>query len=114
MIKQLIQTLGKWGALATSIVAIGGALSGLWFILDYLQVRPVLIREVKVDEEVVAQNFKVVQLSLEQTSQSVLWLQYDNLKNKLSVTTLTPKEQHDLCAVTKQLGVPPLIQGCPQ
>ena len=107
--------INKYGAAAGSLAAIGVVLSGIWWFLDYTQLRPALLREVKADEEIVAQNFKVVQLSLEQTSQGVQWLQYDNLRNKLAVTPLTPKEQHDLCAIAKQLAVPvPDNIRCPQ
>jgi len=93
MIKRLLQI----SAALAAVAAISGT---LWATSDYLGVRPVIKRE-----------FQEAMNQLQQNSEAILRIQFENLMAKRKYGELSFDEQQDLCRIAKALkyvGVP----GC--
>jgi len=94
--KRLIQI----GAYAAALAAIGGAAAGAWSVGGYLGVRPILKSE-----------FEMVMQQVQQNTEAVLRIQFDNLMARRKYGELTFDEQQTLCqlaAALKYVNVP----GC--
>ncbi len=91
--KRIIQL----GAIVAAFVAVGTA---AWSAGDYLRIRPVLKSE-----------FELVMNQVQQNTQAVLRITFDNLTRKREYGGLTFDEQQNLCRIAAALeyvGVP----GC--
>jgi hypothetical protein len=84
--KRLIQ-------ISATVAAVAALATTLWAAGDYLAVRPIIKRE-----------FVQVQAQVEQLSQAMLRVQFENLMRKREYGGLTFDEQQTLCRIAKALG----------
>ena len=71
------------GGLAVSVAAIATVVSGIWIALDELQVRPVFLKELRIDEENIQTNFKTVQVQIDSLNKFSLQTEWTILTAKL-------------------------------
>jgi hypothetical protein len=92
---KVIITMGAaFGALTTMAF-------GAWKALDYTELRPALIKELRMSQS-----------SIEDLSQSVLLIKFQLLREKQKLGNLTFEEQQELCRISRVLGYVG-VQGCP-
>lgn len=84
-----MSTIVKW---ASSLTAVAVLLSGTWYVLNDLGIRPVLSREIVVVQEQVAANTKALELQ-----------RWQYLKAKLENQGLSPGELLEFCALSGSL-----------
>lgn len=105
----MIATLVKVAAALTAASTISYA---SWSAADYVQIRPVILREYA-DYQVQQQEFiKNLQEQQTQTLQSINELRFRTLMMQREYGQLTLLEQNELCAVAKQLGYVTGVPGC--
>jgi hypothetical protein len=118
--------LAKITLVSTAVTAVGGVTWGVgygaWATLDYVELRPALIRELRAQNNELTRSIGEVrdntQKALDQLAQSVGKVsdsvnlnQYALLVVKHGDGTITPQEQVLLCAIARDLKIS--APGCP-
>lgn len=89
----------RYGKAAGAVLATAGALGVLWGALTYLDVRPVLSRDLTVIEQQVAANTQSLQLQ-----------RWQYLAEKERQGQLSPRERQEFCRLSRALGFK--VRGC--
>lgn len=90
----MIDAVKRYGAVAAATTAIIAALSAAWAAADYLEVRPVILKEVREIETQLAATTRAVELQ-----------RWQFLLAKLRANgSLDAAEQFEFCALGKRLG----------